>query len=65
MSHVIYFTTGKFDISKETPNRINPIPGESVLNWFREKLADTQYQTTEPETEDWGWYIYVTGNGAK
>ena len=31
MPHLISFTTKNFDASKETPNPINPIAGETVL----------------------------------
>jgi len=64
MTHVISFKTARFDVSKETPNPINPIAGQSVLNWLREELSKAQYQVTEPATEDWGWYIDVQGDGA-
>jgi hypothetical protein len=64
MAHLITFATGKFDISKETPNDINPIAGQGVLNWIRQHLAGTGFTATEPRTEDWGWYIDVEGNGA-
>ena len=63
MVHVIYFSTDKFDPAKETLNPINPIPGQSVLLWLREQLVGTTYTATEPDTEDWGWYIDVSGNG--
>jgi len=65
MAHVITFRTSKFDVSKETPNDINPIAGESVLGWLRERLNDSLYESTTPEMEDWGWYVYVSGAGAK
>jgi hypothetical protein len=64
MAHLITFATGKFDVSKETPNDINPIAGEGVLNWIRGRLAGTQFSTTMPSTEDWGWYIDVKGDGS-
>ena len=64
MAHLIAFATGKFDISKETPNDINPIAGEGVLTWIRQHLAGTGFTATEPGTEDWGWYMNVEGNGA-
>jgi hypothetical protein len=64
MAHLISFATGKFDTSKETPNDINPIAGESVLNWIRERLSGTSFTATEPGTEDWGWYMNVEGSGA-
>ena len=62
MAHVVSFSTGKFDVSTETPNPINPIAGQSILKWLRAELAKAQYTATEPDTEDWGWYIDVTGN---
>lgn len=64
MPHLITFTTSKFDISNETPNDINPIAGEGVLNWIRERLANSPYSSTAPSTEDWGWYIDVKGEGS-
>ena len=62
MAHIVSFRTSKFDVSAETPNPINPIAGQSVLTWLRAELAKAQYTATEPDTEDWGWYIDVTGN---
>jgi hypothetical protein len=64
MGHLVTFKTAKFDISAETPNPINPIAGESVLNWLRKLLAKTNYRFTQPNTEDWGWYMDVQGEGA-
>jgi hypothetical protein len=64
MAHVISFTTARFDVSSETPNPINPIAGQSVLDWLHEELSKTGFTSTEPNTEDWGWYIDVEGDGA-
>src|SRR5580765_7286326 len=64
MAHVISFTTDRFDISAERPNSINPIAGQSVLLWLREELSRAQYRVTEPDTEDWGWYIDVETTAA-
>jgi len=61
MTHLIAFSSTRFDVTKETPNPINPIAGESVLQWLREKLRDSPYEATAPATEDWGWYVYVKG----
>ncbi|HSF15783.1 MAG TPA: hypothetical protein VLK65_09525 [Vicinamibacteria bacterium] len=61
MAHLISFRTARFDVSREKPNDINPIAGQSVLLWLRDELAKAHYQVTEPETEDWGWYIDVVG----
>ena len=63
MAHRISFATDKFDVSKETPNDLNPIAGESVLNWIRERLSSTHFTATAPSTEDWGWYMSVEGEG--
>ena len=64
MADVISFTTDRFDVSGERPNPINPIAGQSVLLWLREELSRAQYRVTEPDTEDWGWYIDVEGAAA-
>ena len=63
MAYLISFRTARFDVSKETPNPINPIAGQSVLNWLREELSHNDYKVTEPDTEDWGWYIDVERGG--
>lgn len=65
MAHLISFKTAKFDVAKETPNPTNPIAGQSVLGWLRDKLAEERYQCSEPDTEDWGWYIDVARGGAR
>ena len=64
MAHLISFTTARFDVRGEKPNPINPIAGQSVLLWLREELLRAQYRVTEPDTEDWGWYIDVERAGA-
>ena len=58
MAHLICFVTDRFDLAKETPNDSNPIPGEALLLWLRERLQALGYNTTRPEPEDWGWYVY-------
>ena len=62
MARVIRFTTDKFDVSRERPNPINPIHGESLLVWLRER-TQARTQLTEPAAEDWGWYSYADWNG--
>jgi hypothetical protein len=57
MAHLISFVTDRFDPAKETPNDINPIAGEALLLWLRERLQALGYDTTLPEMEDWGWYV--------
>ena len=63
MTHLVTFTTSRFDVAAETPNPINPIAGEGILNWLREKLCSVGYEVTAPEPEDWGWYVYVKDRG--
>lgn len=63
MAHLITFRTSRFDISKEAPNPTNPIFGRSVLMWLRGELAKVRYETTEPASEDWGWYMDAEGPG--
>jgi len=64
MVHLVGFRTSRFDVSAETPNPINPIAGQSVLGWLRGELEKARYSSTEPATEDWGWYIDVKGADA-
>jgi hypothetical protein len=64
MAYLISFTTDRFDVSGEKPNAINPIAGRTVLLWLREGLLQAHYRVTEPDTEDWGWYIHVEGADA-
>jgi hypothetical protein len=51
-----------FDVTKERPNPVNPIAGESLLLWLRER-ARPRFDVSEPDTEDWGWYSSVLCNG--
>jgi hypothetical protein len=64
MPYLFAFRTTNFDASKESPNPINPIAGESVLIWLRSVLVEAQYQVTEVAPEDFGWYVEVHGAGA-
>ena len=62
MPIAIDFTTSKFDVTMEDENSINPIFGQSLLLWLKQKVAD-KVEITEPDTEDWGWYAEVDWNG--
>src|SRR5258708_19785162 len=64
MTHLVSFRTSKFDVRAEKPNPINPLAGQGVLNWLRGEVAKANYAATEPDAEDWGWYVDVQGNGA-
>jgi len=57
--HLFTFTSGQFDPTTERPNPINPIPGEGILKWLSAQLDRRQFTITEPDAEDWGWYVDV------
>jgi len=57
MALVLTFRSTSFDVTAEPPNPVNPIFGESALEWLGAKLKEGGYAVTEPSTEDWGWYI--------
>jgi len=59
---VIRFATSLFDVTRERPNPINPIAGESLLRWLRER-ARPRFEISEPDAEDWGWYASVRFDG--
>jgi hypothetical protein len=64
MARVLRFYTAAFDVTKERPNPINPIPGESLLLWLREK-AKGLVDISAPDSEDWVWYGYAEWKGRK
>ena len=64
MARVVRFWTNAFDISKERPNTINPITGESLLLWLIEK-ASGAVEISAPDAEDWGWYSHADWRGRR
>jgi hypothetical protein len=62
MGVAIRFTTDFFDVTRERPNDINPIHGESLLVWLAEKTSRV-LSIPSPSTEDWGWFTDVAWNG--
>ncbi len=62
MAKIIRFTTDLFDISKEDENPINPIYGQSLLLWLKNKIQNS-YDFTTPNCEDWGWYSMINFEG--
>lgn len=64
MTVVIRFTTSTLDVTRERPNPINPIFGESLLRWLQRALAPA-HVIDEPEPEDWGWYVNVVWEGQR
>lgn len=59
---VFRFTTSIFDTTRERVNPINPIAGESLLVWLRER-AGPRFEVSEPDAEDWGWYSSLRCKG--
>jgi len=59
VANSISFRTNRFYVSKEDENPVNPIYGQSLILWLKGNLPD-ELAITDPETEDWGWYSYVT-----
>lgn len=51
---IFRFATNRFDVAKERPNPINPIPGESLLLWLIENTRGA-VELSAPDCEDWGW----------
>ena len=64
MSHLVTFRSAKFDPEAEPANPINPIAGHAVLVWLMDSLRAAGYEGGEPDAEDWGWYVDVTGHNA-
>ncbi len=62
MDPSIEFETAKFDSSSEDENPINPIFGQSLLLWIKEK-ANGKVDVPDPEYEDWGWFSYIEWDG--
>ncbi len=62
MARVLRFYTDAFDVTKERPNPVNPIPGESLLLWLIEQAKGT-VEISPPDTEDWGWYSHAEWQG--
>jgi hypothetical protein len=64
MAYLIEFRSERFDASAEPKNPVNPTFGHSVLQWLRARLKNEGIHATEPDHEDWGWYVDVSGFGS-
>jgi len=61
----ILFETSRFNLSRVGPHFINPCCfGEDVAGWLRERLRSEGWEVTEPDQEDWGWYVEASRDGA-
>lgn len=63
MAHLVYITTDQFGSVKEEPNPYNPILGKSLLSWLGGELRKSGWEVSEPEAEDWGWYVVAAKGG--
>jgi hypothetical protein len=61
---VLRFSASVLDVSRERPNPINPIHGESLLRWIGERWRG-DLPMSEPAPEDWGWYAHVSWGGRR
>jgi hypothetical protein len=64
MARVLRFHTAVFGVTKERPNPVNPIAGESLLLWLIEQ-GNGAVEISTPAAEDWGWYSYAEWKGRK
>lgn len=54
----LLFRTGRFNLSQVHEHFINPCCfGEDLAAWLRTKLAEEHIRVSEPDQEDWGWYL--------
>lgn len=61
---MLTFESNQFDLTTEPPNELNPIFGYSLGELLRKNLAQKGHITNdEVNSEDWGWYFYITFNG--
>lgn len=59
---VLRFRTARFDTAGETPNPTNPIFGEALLAWLRDRLGPA-HPMPAPAPEDWGWVSDLAWDG--
>ena len=65
MHHDLLFETNRFNLSEVKANFINPCCfGEDLATWLRSKLLEKGVEVTEPDQEDWGWYIEANYRGS-
>jgi hypothetical protein len=59
---VFRFSTDRFDAVPERENPHNPIRGEALLLWLRDRLAP-DLDLAPPGPDDWGWYATLRCEG--
>ena len=66
MHRDLLFETNQFNLSEVKHHFINPCCfGEDVASWLRDKLREKGIEVTEPDQEDWGWYLEATYHGSR
>jgi len=64
MRYDLLFETNRFNLSEVKEHFINPCCfGEDLAAWLRGKLREKGIEMSEPDQEDWGWYISGTFKG--
>ncbi len=64
MHHDLTFETDRFNLSEVKEHFINPCCfGEDLAGWLRDKLLEKGLEATQPDQEDWGWYIEANYRG--
>jgi hypothetical protein len=60
----LLFETSRFNLSQPKDYFINDCCyGDDAAAWLRGKLAEKGIEATEPDQEDWGWYIDMHHDG--
>lgn len=60
MAYLIEFRSALFDVAAEPENPVNPIFGHALLKWLGSRLQREGIRATDPDYEDWGWYVDVS-----
>ncbi len=59
---VFRFSTDRFDAVPKRENPHNPIRGEALRLWLRDRLAP-DLDLAPPDPDDWGWYATLRCEG--
>ncbi len=60
----VVFSTGRFNLREPKDYFINDCCfGDDVARWLAEQLRARGMEATDPDQEDWGWYLNVRCRG--
>jgi hypothetical protein len=61
----IVFDSARFNLSQARESYINDCCfGDDTARWLVETLRERNFEVTEPDQEDWGWYFEVDCAGS-